>query len=56
MIGDNITIRVLAIRGQSVRLGIIAPASVRIDRREYRDFLDAQDAREPGKPAPGPRA
>jgi len=46
---------VLDIRGQSVRLGISAPASVRIDRREYREFLDAQEAREEKKPAPGPR-
>ena len=33
-IGDDIEIVVVAIRGTSVRLGITAPKSVRIDRQE----------------------
>jgi carbon storage regulator CsrA len=36
-IGDNITIRVLRVRGNSVRIGIDAPDDVRIMRRELCD-------------------
>ena len=33
-IGDNVTIRVLEVRGSQVRLGVDAPADVRIFREE----------------------
>jgi carbon storage regulator len=33
-IGDNVTVRVLEVRGSQVRLGIDAPADVRIFREE----------------------
>jgi carbon storage regulator len=36
-IGDDITITVLEIRGEKVRLGISGPSSVVIDRAEVRD-------------------
>lgn len=36
MIGDNIKITVVEIRGDKVRLGIVAPENVRVDRKEIR--------------------
>ncbi len=44
-IGDGITVRVLEVRGSQVRLGIDAPAEVRIFREEvYRAIQDGPDA------------
>jgi carbon storage regulator len=37
VIGEQIRLTVVAIRGGQVRLGISAPASVRVDRREVRE-------------------
>ncbi len=34
IIGDDVTIRVLSIRGNQVRIGIDAPKSVDVDREE----------------------
>lgn len=36
-IGDSISVKVLEIRGNKVRLGIEAPSDVRIERGELRD-------------------
>lgn len=36
-IGDNIVVTVLSIRGHKVRLGIVAPHSVRVIRTELLD-------------------
>lgn len=36
MIGDNIKITVVEIRGDKVRLGIVAPENVKVDRKEIR--------------------
>jgi carbon storage regulator len=48
-IGDAVTIRVLEVRGSQVRLGMEAPADVRIFREEvYRAIQDEQSA----EPAP----
>jgi carbon storage regulator len=35
-IGDNIVVTVARIQGETVRLGIEAPAEVRVDREELR--------------------
>ncbi len=44
-IGDDVTIRVLEVRGSQVRLGVEAPADVRIFREEvYRAMQDEQAA------------
>lgn len=40
-IGDQITVTVLDIRGDVVRLGIAAPRDVRVDRAEVRRRRDA---------------
>ena len=37
VIGDNITLMVIEIRGDKVRLGIEAPNDVSVDRQEVRD-------------------
>ena len=48
MIGDDIEISVLAIMGEKVRIGIEAPRSVPVFRREvYVEIQEDQDATEP---------
>jgi carbon storage regulator len=48
-IGDAVTIRVLEVRGSQVRLGVDAPADVRIFREEvYRAMQEEQAAASPG--------
>jgi carbon storage regulator len=37
VIGDNITLTVLSIKGNQVRLGLVAPREVVIDRAEVHD-------------------
>lgn len=49
LIGDDIVVRVVDIRGDKVRLGFDAPASVHIDRAELRERID----REGRRAAPG---
>ena len=45
VIGDNIRITVVAVRGEQVRLGIEAPRNVSVDRQEVHDRrLQFQDA------------
>ena len=42
-VGDDVTVRVLEVRGGQVRLGIDAPATVRVFREEvYRARQDGQ--------------
>ena len=40
-IGDDVTLKILGIHGQQVRIGIAAPKNVQVDRGEVRDRLDA---------------
>ena len=44
IINDNITLTVIEIRGDKVRLGIEAPKDVTVHRREVYDAIHAQDA------------
>jgi carbon storage regulator len=37
VIGDNVHITIVAIRGEKVRIGIVAPKEVSVDRREIHD-------------------
>lgn len=49
LIGDNIVITVVDIRGDKVRIGFDAPQSVPIHRREVWDKINQQIAAEPAK-------
>lgn len=42
-IGDEITLKVLGVSGQQVRLGIEAPRKVQIDRAELRSELPKEE-------------
>lgn len=65
MIGDNIVITIVDIRGDKVRLGINAPTEVPVHRQEVYEAiqrenlkatqLDPQDTQELGKPTAAPR-
>ncbi len=46
IINDHITITVVEIRGDKVRLGIEAPKDVAVHRREVYDAIQSQAARE----------
>lgn len=51
-IGDNITITIVRVKGQSVRVGIEAPFDVRVMRSELDAFRDAGvEEQKPAKPA-----
>ena len=43
MIGNEIEISVVEIRGDQVKLGIVAPASVKVYRREVFDAIQAEN-------------
>lgn len=47
-IGDSITIQVVSLRGDKVRLGITAPDDVSVDRLEIREIKDAERRMEGG--------
>lgn len=54
IINDHITVTVVEIRGDKVRLGIEAPKDVAVHRREVYDAIQSQQqaqARETGTPA-----
>lgn len=48
LIGDNIEITVVDIRGDKVRIGITAPAGVRIDREEVREAIEREKRKKGG--------
>ncbi len=48
LIGDDVVITVVDIRGDKVRLGIAAPPHVRVDREEVRDRIDRERAERGG--------
>jgi carbon storage regulator len=52
MIGDQIEIKVVDIRGEKVRLGIDAPREVKVDRKEIYDKIKLEN-QEAGKVQPG---
>jgi len=49
VINDNITIMVVEIRGDKVRLGVEAPKEVPIHRREVYDAIQREREINPGK-------
>lgn len=42
LIGEDIEVRVVAISGDKVRLGVTAPIEVDIDREEIREIINQQ--------------
>ena len=54
MIGDEIEVSVLAIMGEKVRIGIEAPRSIPVFRKEV--YLEIQQDREAGAPTTPPAA
>lgn len=44
IIGDDVTVRVIEVRGMQVRIGIDAPREVRVDREEVRERINAEKA------------
>jgi carbon storage regulator len=53
MIGDDVEIIIVDVRGDKVRLGITAPKSIPVHRREIYDAIQREkaDKQEPEKPA-----
>lgn len=43
MIGDNIEVKVLAVEGDQVKIGIVAPKSVKVHRSEIFDAIQEQN-------------
>ncbi|GHV77978.1 carbon storage regulator [Spirochaetia bacterium] len=43
MIGDDVTITIIEIRGDQVRLGVDAPKNVKVFRREVFDAIKAEN-------------
>ena len=43
MIGDEIEVAVVEIRGDQVKIGIVAPGSVKVYRRELFDAIQAEN-------------
>lgn len=42
IVGDDIVITLVDIRGSQARIGVSAPAGIRIDRLEVRDRIDRE--------------
>ncbi len=43
MIGDQIEIKILAVEGEQVKLGIVAPKTVKVHRSEVFEAIQAQN-------------
>ena len=52
VINNDITVTVVEIRGDKVRLGIVAPKTVPVHRQEVFDAIHGKEASEAGAPAP----
>lgn len=50
MIGDNVTVTVLRVKGNQVRLGVNAPKDVSVHREEIFERIQQEDADESVEP------
>ena len=48
IIGDNVQITVVDIRGDKVRLGIVAPAEISVHRKEVYDAIQRENRKAAG--------
>ncbi len=53
MIGDEVEITIVDVRGDKVRLGITAPKSIPVHRREIYDAIQREKAQKEGQLHPG---
>ena len=53
VIGDNITIMVIEIRGDKVRLGIEAPREITVHRQEVYEAIQREQNEQSGEQQPG---
>jgi len=56
IINDNITVTVIEIRGDKVRLGIEAPKDVTVHRREVYEAIRNSQSQDSGTKVPSPDA
>lgn len=54
MIGDDVEITIVDIRGEKVRLGINAPPHIPVHRKEVYDAIKREQAAETGQPGQVP--
>lgn len=52
-IGDDVTVTVLGVKGNQVRVGINAPRSVTVDREEIAERKRTESANDNGFASPG---
>jgi len=52
MIGDDVEITIVDVRGDKVRLGITAPKQIPVHRREIYDAIQREKAQKAGDDAP----
>jgi carbon storage regulator len=52
MIGDNVEVTIVDVRGDKVRLGITAPKEIPVHRREIFDAIQREKAAKAGVPVP----
>lgn len=43
MIGDHIEIKILAVEGEQIKLGVVAPKTVKVHRSEVFEAIQAQN-------------